>query len=89
MAVLKHLTNQMQGGGTGGGGGVMWYPTKDISIESLVIGKKFIQDVEMEDTLRSTILLFTLFFLTLKIWKRILIGMLLIFRCARGGVLGD
>jgi len=38
MAVLKHLTNQMQGGGTGGGGGVMWYPTKDISIESLVIG---------------------------------------------------
>ena len=46
MAVLKHLTNQMQGGGTGGGGGVMWYPTKDISIESLVIGRKLIQDVD-------------------------------------------
>jgi len=38
MGVLRHLTNQMHGGGSGGGGGVMWYPTKDISLESLVIG---------------------------------------------------
>ena len=42
MGVLRHLTNQMHGGGSGGGGGVMWYPTKDISLESLVIGLKIV-----------------------------------------------
>ena len=46
MGVLRHLTNQMHGGGSGGGGGVMWYPTKDISLESLVIGLKISSTLE-------------------------------------------
>lgn len=38
MGVLKHLGQQLRGGPQGGGGAGLWYPTKDISLESMVIG---------------------------------------------------